>query len=208
MNAANPSLQPALDALAPPGLLIAHRLIAAGDEHALLDVETASIASPAVAVRRASGAARIVARALLERLGYPGTPVPRGAGGAPVWPEGVTGSLAHDDRIAVAAVGLKRDHGSVGIDIEPAVPLPPDMIALVAMAAELERIAGDPLLGRLLFAAKEAVYKAVYPLDGAFLEFHDITIDLAGKKAVTKTGRMLALRWCIAPHIVVLALQA
>ena len=59
-----------MDALALPGLLIGHRVISPGDEHALLDEEAASIASPVIAVRRASGAARIVARQLLAQLGY------------------------------------------------------------------------------------------------------------------------------------------
>jgi 4'-phosphopantetheinyl transferase EntD len=49
--------------------------------------------------------------------------------------------MAHDDRIAVAAVGLRRDLGSVGIDIEPAAPLPPDMLELIATAPERRAIA-------------------------------------------------------------------
>ena len=68
---------------------------------------------------------------------------------------------------------------AVGIDIEPAVPLPPDMLELIATPQELRKIADDPLRGKLLFAAKEAVYKAVYPLDRVFLEFRDIEVDLA-----------------------------
>ena len=86
------------------------------------------------------------------------------------------------------------------------MPLPPDMLDLIATRAELRRIADDPLGGKLLFAAKEAVYKAVYPLDRVFLEFHDIEVDLAGRTAVTRTGRAVALRYCISSHVVVLAL--
>ena len=67
-----------------PGLLIGHRVISPGDENALLDEEAASIASPILAVRRASGAARIVARALLVRLGYANAAIPKGASGEPI----------------------------------------------------------------------------------------------------------------------------
>ena len=120
-RAANgPSLQQALDAVAVPGLLIGHRVISPGDEGALRDAEAASISSSIANVRRASGAARMVARSLLAQLGHPEAQVPKGAGGAPVWPVGVVGSLAHDDEIAVAAVGLRRDFASVGIDVERA----------------------------------------------------------------------------------------
>lgn len=204
--AVDPSLQRDMEALAVPGLLLGHRLISPGDEQALLDDEAASIASPVVAVRRASGAARIVARQLLAQLGYAGVALPRGASGAPVWPAGVSGSLAHDDEVAVAAVGMHRGFHAVGIDIEPAVALPPDILALIATPQELRRIADDPLRGKLLFAAKEAVYKAVYPLDRVFLEFRDIEVDLAGRRAVTRTGRALALRYCMSSHLVMLAL--
>ena len=134
------------------------------------------------------------------------SPLPKGASGEPIWPAGIAGSLAHDDTVAVAAVGRRRDVGSVGIDVEPAVLLPPDMLELIATPQELHKIADDPLRGKLLFAAKEAVYKAVYPLDRVFLEFRDIEVDLAGRKAVTRAGRVVALRYCISSRVVVLAL--
>jgi len=202
----DPSLQRDIDLLALPGLLIGHRLISPGDEDALLDEEAASIVSPVIDVRRASGAARIVARQLLAQLGYARSPLPKGASGEPIWPAGIAGSLAHDDRVAVAAVGMQRDVGALGIDIESAVALPPDMLELVSTPRELSRIADDPLRGRLLFAAKEAVYKAVYPLDRVFLEFRDIEVDLAGRKASTRTGRAIALRYCISSHVLMVAL--
>ncbi|HKS63846.1 MAG TPA: 4'-phosphopantetheinyl transferase superfamily protein [Xanthobacteraceae bacterium] len=206
MTSVDPLLQRELDALAPPGLLIGHRLISPGDEEALLGEEAVSIASTVVGARRASGAARIVARALLAQLGHPRAPLPKSASGAPAWPAGIAGSLAHDDEVAVAAVGRQRDIGSVGIDVEPAVMLPPDMLELIATPTELGKIADDPLRGKLLFAAKEAVYKAVYPLERVFLEFRDIEVDLGRREAVTRSGRVVALRYGLSPRVVVLAL--
>jgi 4'-phosphopantetheinyl transferase EntD len=205
-DAVDPALQRDISALAPPGLLIGHRLISEGDEDALLEEETASIASPVLAVRRASGAARIVARALLAQLGHARVALPKSASGEPIWPAGITGSLAHDDAVAVAAVGRQRDVGAIGVDVEPAMVLPPDMFELIATPRERQDMTDDPLRGKLLFAAKEAVYKAVHPLDRVFLEFHDIEVDLAGRKAVTRTGRVVALRYCISSRVVVLAL--
>ena len=202
----DPALERDLATLAVPGLLIGHRLISPGDENALLEGEAASIASAVLAMRRASGAARIVARELLAKLGYSGIAVPRGPSGEPIWPAGVTGSMAHDDTVAVAAVGAQRDLGTIGIDVDAAEPLPQEMLELVATPQELRGIADEPLHGKLLFAAKEAVYKAVYPLDRVFLEFHDIEVDLAAGKALTRAGRALTLRACISSHVVALAL--
>jgi 4'-phosphopantetheinyl transferase EntD len=205
-GAFDPALQGDIDALALPGLLIGHRVIAAGDENALRDEEASSLSSRIASARRASGAARIVARELLTRLGYPDVQVPRGAAGEPVWPPAVVGSLAHDDEVAVAAVALAQDFASVGIDVEAARALPADMRELIASPDELRAIADDPLKGRLLFAAKEAVYKAAYPLDRTFLEFLDIAVDLATGKAVTRTGWTFSLRTCVSSRILAVAL--
>ena len=131
-GAVDPALERDIESLAVPGLLIGHRLILPGDENALLDKEAVSIASPVIAVRRASGAARIVARELLAQLGYDNVALPKAPSGEPIWPAGISGSLAHDDRVAVAAVGLQHDIHSVGIDVEAAMPLPPG-VGLVIM---------------------------------------------------------------------------
>ena len=201
----DPLFQSAIDALVCPGVLIGHRLISPGDEHALLREEAAAFASSVVKVRRASGAARIVARQLLARLGYPECPLPRAASGAPVWPADVVGSLAHDAHVAVAAVAMSRDVGALGIDVEPAERLPSDLLEVVATPQERLEIHNDPFQGRLLFAAKEAVYKAVYPLDRMFLEHHDVHVNLASRKAVVRNGRIVEIRLSVSTHLVALA---
>ena len=201
----DPCLVSALDALAPPGILIGHRLITPGDEDALLPQEARAFVSSVVKVRRASGAARIVARQLLAQLGYAPCAVPKAPSGAPIWPAGVVGSLAHDSRVAVAAVGRCRDVAALGIDVEPAESLPSDLLDLVATPQEQLKLADDPYQGRLLFAAKEAVYKAVYPLDQTFLDHHDVQISLAERKATVRNGRIVELRFGVSTHLVALA---
>ncbi len=201
----DPLLQSAIDALALPGILIGHRLIMPGDEDALLPQEHHSFASSVVKVRRASGAARIVARQLLAQLGYAQCVVPKAPSGAPIWPAGVVGSLTHDSQVAIAAVGRCGDVAALGIDVEPAESLPSDLLDLVATAQEQLEIADDPYHGRLLFAAKEAVYKAVYPLDQTFLDHHDVQINFAERKATVRNGRIVELRFGISAHLVVLA---
>lgn len=203
--AADPALQAAIDALSVPGIMIGHRLISPGDEHALLPEEAPAFSASVVKVRRASGAARIAARALLARLGHATCALPKGAAGAPIWPPGVAGSLAHDDRVAVAAVARSGDFGAVGVDIEPAEVLPAELLDMVATPLERLKIADDPYRGRLLFVAKEAVYKAVYPLDRMFLEHHDVEVNLADRKAVVRNGRVVELRFGMSTHVVALA---
>jgi 4'-phosphopantetheinyl transferase EntD len=204
----DPALELAMEALAVPGIVAVHRLILSGDEDALMPAEQAAFARSVAKVRRASGAARIAARALLAQLGHAGCALPKAASGAALWPEGVVGSLAHDARVAVAAVARQRDFAGLGIDVEPAEPLPADLVELVATPAERARLADDPYGGRLLFAAKEAVYKAVYPLDEIFLEHHDVEVSLAERTALVRGGRSVALRFCVSSHLVALAFLA
>lgn len=199
------SIQATIGAISPPGVLIGHRVISAGDEKALLADEAPAFASSVVAVQRASGAARIVARELLARFGLPARSLPKGKGGAPVWPDGVVGSLSHDSRVAVAAVALRRAFVALGIDVEPAEPLSLDLLDLVATARERSAIGDDPYRGRLLFVAKEAVYKAVYPIDQQFLDHQDVEISIPERRAVLKNGRVLEIRFGISKHLLAVA---
>ncbi|WP_245235436.1 4'-phosphopantetheinyl transferase family protein [Mesorhizobium erdmanii] len=199
------SLAQALAAIAPGGVYAGCRLIREGDEAHLLPQEARSIAARQPATRRASGAARWIAHRLLADIGIGDIAIPRAPSAAPVWPEGMIGSLAHDDDMAVAAIARIADIGALGIDVEPALPLPDDIFALVATTADRMETADRPLAGRILFAAKEAVYKAVYPLDREVLGYEDIAVDLDAGGATTRTGRKVSLAYCIAPRVVVLA---
>jgi 4'-phosphopantetheinyl transferase EntD len=202
----DPVFQSAIDTLALPGVAVGHRLISPGDEHALLKEEVPALAACVVKVRRASGAARIVARQLLTQLGYANCALPKGPAGAPVWPAGIVGSLAHDSRVAVAAVGMRADVGALGIDVEPAECLPSELLDLVVTPQERLNLGDDVYRGRLLFVAKEAVYKAIHPLDQTFLEHHDVEVNLSERKAVVRGGRVVELRFSIsAHHLVALA---
>jgi 4'-phosphopantetheinyl transferase EntD len=96
--------------------------------------------------------------------------------------------------------------GALGIDVEPAECLPSELLELVTTPHERLNLGDDVYRGRLLFVAKEAVYKAVHPLDQTFLEHHDVEINLSERKAVVRSGRVVELRFSIsAHHLVALA---
>jgi 4'-phosphopantetheinyl transferase EntD len=144
----------------------------------------------------------------MQLAGIAPQPVRKAEAGMPQWPDGLVGSLAHDASIALAALARRTDFRSIGIDIEPAEPLEPDLIDLVATERERADIERSPLQGRLLFAIKEAVYKAAYPLDRTFLEHHDVEVDLAARTAETRYGRTVPFRYGVSSHIAVLAFVA
>lgn len=184
----------ALGRLAHPELQVACRSITIGDELALAPAELAPLAGSVVSVRRASGAARIIAKEILARLGSP-PPVelPKSASGAPRWPDGYVGSMAHDEACAIVAIAPAWAIRGVGIDVEPRQALPKNLLHLVATPFEREQLNGDLIAARLLFCMKEAVFKATYPVDGIFLEHHDVEICLRSSLARTISGRELRI---------------
>jgi len=198
------SLEQAIARIAIPGVLIGHRLISEGDERGLTPEDAEFFANSVLERRRASGAARIIARELLARGGYPLAGLRKLPSGAITWPDGAIGSLAHDTRVAVAAVGKSCDMRALGIDIEPREKLPFD-IDLIATPGERLNALELPYFGRLLFSAKEAVYKAVHPLDGVFLDFHDVEIDFDQGSARVAHQRVVELRYRVSSHIVTAA---
>jgi 4'-phosphopantetheinyl transferase EntD len=196
-----------LASAAHPELRAGCREIAAGDELALTPAELRPMDRAVASVRRASGAARIVARGLLAKLGAsPEVELPRSASGAPQWPPGFVGSLSHDDRFAVAAVARAPTILSVGIDVEPPLPLPEDLLDMVATPSERRQLRGDLVSARLLFCVKEAVYKATHPIDGVFLEHHDVEVRLTNSVASTKSGHSLLIYTMARPRLIALAL--
>lgn len=111
-------------------------------------------------------------------------PIMRGERGMPVFPEGVTGSLTHTDGFRAAIVGRSSRWRSLGIDAEPADSLPEGVFNAVARPEEqrrlrrLARTEGIEFLDKVLFSAKEATYKAWFPLTRRFLDFDQADIDI------------------------------
>ena len=167
--------------------------------------ETAAIGKSALKVRRQSGAARIAAREIIRALGRGQVAIPRSGSGAPLWPQGLVGSLAHDDTVALAALASAREFTGLGIDVEPAVPLPSELIELVATPAERSRYGAAPLAGHVLFAVKEAIYKARNQIDGLFLDFQDIEVELETNRGFTRNGHTVSIAVATSPSIVALA---
>lgn len=137
-------------------------------------------------------AGRAHARAALAALGLPPLALPMGADRAPAWPPGIVGSISHAGDLVVAVAAPARLLHGIGIDVEPATPLDEDLLERVCRPEELTRIRDgsmhapnpDPLhqdpshLAKLIFSAKESVYKCTAPRTGIFLEFGDVEILL------------------------------
>ena len=180
--------------LLPPKVATAHRFD--DPPEATLYPAEAAVVAGAVQKRRSEfTTARLCAREALAQLGEGPVPLLPGERGAPSWPAGIVGSMTHCTGYRAAAVARAADVYSIGIDAEPHGPLPDGVLKSVSDATEREHLdalaAIDPgrHWDRLLFSAKESVYKAWYPLARRWLGFEEarLEIDPAG----TFTARLL-----------------
>jgi 4'-phosphopantetheinyl transferase EntD len=158
-------------------------------------------------------AGRHAARRALSELGVSPTPIPRRADRSPLWPPGIAGSITHVRRegVAWAAAAVARTElwPAIGVDAEVDAPLEVALWRRVLTPAERARIEAEPAevrggLAKLVFSAKESVYKCQYALTRTFLEFADVEVDLRegafvarfGPPAVARTvGETVEGRW-------------
>ncbi|WP_151528563.1 MULTISPECIES: 4'-phosphopantetheinyl transferase [Corynebacterium] len=152
--------------------------------HELHPLEQALVAH-AVTVRKAEfGDARWCAHQALKKLGRDsGAPILRGERGVPLWPAAVSGSMTHTDGLRAAVVAPRLVVKSMGLDAEPAASLPRGVLGSIARPSELSQLdelesQGIPCADRLLFCAKEATYKAWFPLTHRWLDFDQAEIDV------------------------------
>lgn len=137
--------------------------------------------------RREFVTARRCAREALAKLGYPPAPIRPGPRREPQWPAGVAGAITHCAGYRAAAVAPLSLLAGLGIDAEPHGPLPEGVEEAVTVPGESPMLAALAAerpgvhWGRVLFSAKESVYKAWYPLARCWLGFEDarLTIDPA-----------------------------
>jgi 4'-phosphopantetheinyl transferase EntD len=160
--------------------------------------EEEAVIARAVAKRRMEfTTARGCARTALAKLGIPATPIVPGLRGAPEWPAGVVGSITHCAGYRACAVARDREIVTIGVDAEPHDRLPDGVLGAVSSEAERAGLAAlaaarpDVCWDRLLFCAKETVYKAWFPLTQRWLGFEEAEVGF-DPAAGTFTARLLA----------------
>jgi 4'-phosphopantetheinyl transferase EntD len=133
---------------------------------------------------REFAAGRHAARMAMQAAGLPAVALPMGADRAPLWPDGVIGSLTHTRSLCLAVAGQAGAPSGIGIDLEPATPLQRNLWDSILLPEEQIALMRAPvdqrgLLAKTVFSAKEAAYKAQYPTSRTLFGFEVMVIELA-----------------------------
>jgi len=145
----------------------------------LFHVEQSAIEGAVPSRRREFLAGRAAARLAQQALGLPPQRVLMGADRAPIWPEGLSGSISHAGGVCIAAVTVDPTIAALGLDIEDDAALPEELFDSVLHLHEqrwIDRRPDPGRVARIFFSAKECAYKAQYPLSGRVFGFEFITV--------------------------------
>ncbi|MET0066463.1 MAG: 4'-phosphopantetheinyl transferase superfamily protein [Candidatus Thiodiazotropha sp.] len=124
-------------------------------------------------------AGRHAAHRALSELDAPAQPLLRGDKRQPLWPDGYLGSISHCREKCLAACARSTDLAGLGIDVEPLNPLPEGVSRYVHTPREEAFMQANPdLPGRLVFSAKESLYKCYYPILGQFIGFQAVDLEI------------------------------
>ncbi|MGI3184644.1 4'-phosphopantetheinyl transferase family protein [Nioella aestuarii] len=157
-----------------------------GDGHDFWPGESRALARATPARQAEFAAGRAAARQAFRAIGMVPYAIPMGADRAPVWPNGIVGSITHHEGRCMAVIARRSVLAGLGLDLAALDPLAEDLWP--AVLTEVDRnwlsMQEKSLRGgyaQVIFSAKEATYKALYPQSRRVVGFDamDIVPDLA-----------------------------
>lgn len=151
--------------------------------NALKDEELVLVRNASLKRRGEFIAGRLSAKGAIRDLGIKPSPVLWDVARAPLWPDGVVGSITHCEGFCGAVVAPRSRYAGIGIDAEYRGRVERQLWSQIMTAAELRQLErlSDPEAretGTIIFSAKEAFYKCQYQVTGQWLDFRDVEISI------------------------------
>lgn len=197
----------------PRGVLSAVRMATASHDSSLL--ARADTVDPLNRLRRYGFAtSRHLATTLLAEFGQENYWVEQGEHGAPLWPDGMCGSISYKELWCTVVVAKSPPYSSIGIDIEKMEDIPCNAWEDILSSKELRCISqiadlSEPQFVNLAFSVKEAYFKAQCPITGnPDLDFPDVELSVDSNNHIslsplpsgmhTIVGLRWSRCWCVA----------
>ncbi|TPV96419.1 MAG: 4'-phosphopantetheinyl transferase superfamily protein [Myxococcales bacterium FL481] len=151
---------------------------------ALWPAEAGFVAHAVRKRQREFASARVCARRLLSQMAIQPTAIVPDADRCPQWPGGVVGSITHTRHFSVVALAPANACTGLGVDIEPRTSIEVELSRIICLEPERDWLEQHPpdqrgLWVRRFFCAKEAFYKAQFPLTRRKLGFKDVHVRFA-----------------------------
>jgi 4'-phosphopantetheinyl transferase EntD len=145
--------------------------------------ERAQVAAAVAKRQREFAAGRVCARRLLRQLDLGADALLSDDDRVPRWPEGVIGSITHSAGQCAVAVARSDALRAIGLDLERADAVRPELWRRIFRPSEIERLHSapaerQPRLAALAFSAKEATYKCLFPESRVALGLRDVEVEL------------------------------
>ncbi|MDF1798883.1 MAG: 4'-phosphopantetheinyl transferase superfamily protein [Planctomycetota bacterium] len=197
MSADDTPIDKLLSGLLPPTVRLAWQRLDDAVEPEFRFAEEAAHVEGAVAKRRVEfGAGRALFHRLHDELLAedapgsaagpalaPAAPLLVAEDRGPLWPAGVVGSISHTKGLCVVALARTSDHPRLGLDVEVTAPLPDKLWPSILTVSERARIQGlgarGPLLSKLHFSGKEAVYKWLSRDEKRVVAFEEVELGFS-----------------------------
>lgn len=178
MTPATAAVEARLRRLFPVDVAVAAEPIGPAKAGTVWPEEQAAIAGAVPARLAEFVAGRTAARRVLSQLGQPALALPMAPDRAAIWPEGISGSIAHAAGFAVA---VARQGNPLGVDIEDDAGIAPDLWPIICLPEELHRLDNDDTARQVkrIFCAKEAVFKAQAPASRVLFGHEILSVTLA-----------------------------
>ena len=141
-------------------------------------IEERSLGASAVESRRKEfHAGRALARILLKSNGVTPGPIPIEPNRLPAWPRGIVASISHTKTHAAVALATSKRVKALGLDIECHGAVSPNIESQVLCAIEQRETKGTSRSATQYFCAKEAAFKACFPLHNEYFDFTDVLVN-------------------------------
>lgn len=126
---------------------------------------------------------RYCAHQALEKIGCHAFPILRDEFGAPIWPEGITGSISHSGDVAAAVVARKTNIQGIGLDLQKRAIFPSAVLSVLFHDDEVASFLSIPtdladLYAYAIFSAKESAIKCFYAAREYLAYLNEIVIAM------------------------------
>jgi len=163
--------------------VVAAELRGSADPELLLEAELVYLGRAVPKRIQEFTAGRLCARLALSEFGVRDFPIRAAVDRQPIWPENFVGSISHTGGMCAAVVAERRRFIGLGVDVEIVGDVTEEIWPSICLPAEAARVNSLPHVERaaaiaLIFSAKEAFYKAQFPVVREWLNFQDLHTEL------------------------------